>query len=148
MKRIFALLLVVLTAQVSYSQKKEFGWLIGTWRMKDKNIVESWTVDNDGKSLKGVSIKVVGSSSTVLEETKLIFSGNSFFYIPDVAGEQDPVEFHISFFNENSFVAENPKHDFPKVIRYRHVIKDDKEFIEAAIEGDGKSIPYSFEKIR
>ena len=140
--------LVMVFATTSLAQKKEFGWLIGTWKLKDKNVFETWSLAEDGKSLNGVSMKMNGTESTILEETKLIFSGNSFYYVPDVAGDQDPVDFHISSFDEISFVAENPKHDFPKLIRYKLVKKDGKEFIEAAIEGDGKVIPYNFEKVR
>jgi hypothetical protein len=137
-----------LLSNVTHAQKKEFGWLVGTWKLKDKNIFETWLIAEDGKSLNGVSMKMIGTESTILEETKVIFSGNSFHFIPDVAGDQDPVDFHISTYDETSFVAENPKHDFPKVIRYKLVKKDGKEFIDAAIEGDGKVIPYSFEKVR
>jgi hypothetical protein len=150
MKRNSVLLIAAITliASSAYAQKKEFGWLIGTWKLKDKNIFETWSLDKDGKSLNGLSMKIVGSESTILEEMKVIFSGNSFYYIPDVAGDQDPVDFYISSFDEKGFVAENPKHDFPKLIRYKFVKVGDKEFIEAAIEGGGKVIPYNFEKVR
>lgn len=135
-------------ATTTQAQKKEFGWLIGTWKLKDKTIHETWSLGEDGKSLNGISMKVNGTEATVLEEIKLIFSGNSFYYIPDVAGDQDPVDFHITSFDETGFVAENPNHDFPKLIRYKLIKRDDREFLEAAIEGDGKVIPYTFEKIR
>ena len=148
MKTLLALILTIFLFNYSDAQKKEFGWLIGKWKLKDKNVFESWTLADDGKSLNGLSIKINGNESTILEETKLIFSGNSFYYIPDVAGDQDPVDFPISSFDETSFVAENPAHDFPKLIRYKLIKKDGKEFIEAAIEGDGKVIPYTFEKVR
>lgn len=145
---IVALVACLIFASSSRAQKAEFGWLIGTWKLKDKNIFETWSLDKDGKSLNGVSMKVIGSESTLLEETRLIFSGNSFFYVPDVAGDQDPVHFEITFHDDRSFIAENLKHDFPKLIRYRLVTEGDKQFIEAAIEGDGKKIPYRFEKVR
>ncbi|HEY0652666.1 MAG TPA: hypothetical protein VGD65_06040 [Chryseosolibacter sp.] len=144
----FFILILSILALAAFGQKKEFGWIIGTWKLKEKDIVEIWNVSEDGKSLNGFSMKMTGAESTLLEETKLIFSGNSFYYIADVAGDQDPVDFPISSYDEVSFVAENPSHDFPKVIRYRLIKKDGKEFIEASIEGDGKVIPYHFEKIR
>lgn len=147
-KTLLTLVLTAIFVTTSLGQKKEFSWLIGTWKLKDKNIFETWSLADDGKSLKGASFKMDGTESTILEETKLIFSGNSFYYIADVTGDQDPVDFPISKYDDISFVAENPKHDFPKVIRYKFVKKDGKEFIEAAIEGDGKVIPYNFEKVR
>lgn len=139
--------LIVLTSS-SFAQQKEFGWLIGSWKLKEKNIVESWSVDEDGKSLKGMSMKVNGNETTILEETKLISKEGMFYYVADVSGKQGAIDFKIASFDASGFVSENPAHDFPKLIRYRYVKKDDKEFIEAAIEGDGKVIPYYFEKVR
>lgn len=135
-------------ASSSVAQQKEFGWLIGTWKLKDKNVFEKWSLADDGKSLNGVSMKVNGNESTILEETKVVYKEGSFYYVADVSGAQGPINFKISTSDETSFISENPNHDFPKVIRYKFVKKDGKEFIEAAIEGDGKVIPYNFEKVR
>lgn len=130
------------------AQHNDFAWLVGTWKLKDKPIIETWTVDADGKTLNGISMKVEGSQSTVLEETRIIFSGNSYYYIADVAGEQDPVDFGFTHHDSTSFVAENPKHDFPKVIRYTFVRREGKDYIEASVSGGDKSIPYVFERVR
>lgn len=143
-----SLAICMLLSSAAFAQKEEFGWLIGTWKLKEKNIIESWSIDEDGKSLKGVSMKVSGNESTILEETKLISKEGKFYYVADVSGKQGAIDFKISSFDASGFVSENPAHDFPKLIRYRYVKKDDKEFIEAAIEGDGKVIPYYFEKVR
>jgi len=43
---------------------------------------------------------------------------------------------------DNSFVCENPQHDFPKKISY---LKEGNK-IKATISGDGKSFDYLFEK--
>jgi hypothetical protein len=142
------IILVLISANSSVAQKKEFGRLIGTWKLKGENVFETWTLADDGKSLNAVSKRINGTQSSTPEETKLVFKKNSFYYIPDVTGEQGPVDFKITSFDENGFVAENPNHDFPKLIRYKFVTKDGKEFIEAAIEGDGKVIPYDFEKVQ
>jgi hypothetical protein len=147
-KLVLSVIAIAFFVSDNFAQKKEFAWLIGTWKLKDKNIIERWELADDGKSLTGVSMKMNGNESTLLEETKLVFSGNSFYYVADVAGDQDPVDFQISVYDETSFVAENPEHDFPKAVRYRYIVRDNKEFLEAAIEGDGKVIPYTFEKIR
>ena len=50
--------------------------------------------------------------------------------------------------DERSFVAENPEHDFPKLIRYKLLKKRDGEFLEAVIEGNGKVIPYRFQRLK
>lgn len=148
MKTTLATILFLLMTAPLFGQKKEFAWLIGTWKLKDKNIVETWSLDKDGRSLKGVSMKVNGNESTILEETRLVYKNNSFYYVADITGNQGAIDFKISSFDQTSFISENPKHDFPKLIRYRYIMRDNKEFIEAAIEGGGKVIPYNFEKVQ
>jgi hypothetical protein len=148
MKKIVTVCVLILTSGVLNAQHKEFSWLKGSWKIANKNMFETWEVAADGKTLNGSSYKISASDTTMLERTKIAFKGNSLFYIADVAGNNAPVEFAITWFNDVSFVAENPRHDFPKLIRYKLVDSNGKQFIHAAIEGDGKVIPYIFEKVR
>lgn len=137
----------LLTLAVS-AQKKEFGWLCGTWKMKNKNVFETWKVSPDDKSLEGFSFQTKGVDTTGMERIRLVFEQDAFYYIPDVAGDQSAVKFMITTYTTDSFVAENPQHDFPKIIRYHLIRKENKDFIEASIEGNGKVIPYSFERLK
>lgn len=149
MKNIFLLAAVVMFSHgVLRAQTKPFSWLVGTWKMSEKNVYEQWHLNADGVTLNGSSYKLKGSDTTLLEQTKIIINGNSIMYVADVAGDQHPVEFRVVSSDEVGFVAENPKHDFPKIIRYKHVMRDTREFIYASIEGDGKILPYIFERIR
>jgi hypothetical protein len=139
------ILFLVIGAQ---AQKKEFGWLIGTWKLKDKNIFETWKVGADSKTLEGFSFRIKESDTVAMEKIRFTYDGTSYHYIPEVAGPQDEVDFKITRHDSNSFVAENPQHDFPKVIRYTFIRKSNVDCIEAAIEGDGKVIPYIYERIK
>jgi hypothetical protein len=130
------------------SQQQDFQWLAGTWKLDGKNIYEVWQLSEADKILEGRSFIVKDYDTVVTEMITIQFYNGSFHYIPDVAGDQPPVDFTFTSHNDNSFVAENPKHDFPKLIRYRYVKKDGQERIEAAIEGNGKVIPYSFIKLK
>src|SRR6187431_3208372 len=50
MKKSFLILLLnAAIALAAHSQQKEFGWLKGTWKLKDKPIYEFWKVSADGK---------------------------------------------------------------------------------------------------
>jgi hypothetical protein len=153
MKSLIITSATVLIAFCTFGQKKEFGWLIGTWRMEGKNIVEIWNVSNDKVSLDGMSgtsnaeVSKDGHVMNIQEQFSLVKSGSEFFYVPKV-GDQDPVEFHITSYSTTCFVAENPSHDFPKIIRYNFVQKDGEDYIDASIEGDGKVIPYHFKRVR
>jgi hypothetical protein len=143
------LLLVLLpgSLHILNAQHKEFHWLVGTWKMKDRAIVEKWSIAKDGKTLNGISYRVKGSDTTVTEEIKLLEKDHTFYYVPDVAGDQGPVDFKITHQDAASFVAENPDHDFPKLIRYTFVRSDASDSIEATIEGNGKMIHYTFVRL-
>lgn len=148
MRTTLCIFILIITVANVTAQKKEFAWLEGTWKLKDKQVFEVWVVGKDGRSLDGVSYKVKGADTVITERTKFIQKEDSFYYIPDVPENQAPVEFRITSAGANGFVAENPKHDFPKLIRYNFYRKDGRDFIDAAIEGDGKVIPYAFERFK
>lgn len=129
------------------AQQNDFKWLVGTWKIEGKDIFEVWKAQGS-RDFEGRSFLVKGTDTVVTETISLKFFNASFHYIPDVAGDQPPIDFRITSSDSHSFVAENPQHDFPKVIRYRYVIKDHTDFIEAVIEGNGKIIPYTFRKLK
>jgi hypothetical protein len=119
-----------------------FKWLNGSWLMKKKNgsaIMESWTVINDS-SLAGESLNLSPTGeSSVSESLQLVYRNKEFFYISAVKGQNngEAVKFKITSHSENGFVAENPKHDFPKRITYKLINKDS---IYAFIDG-GPALP-------
>jgi hypothetical protein len=133
----------LIVSSTLFGQQNEFGWLIGTWQ-ENENSFEVWK--DEGNFLSGSSYKIdKARNKTVTEEIKLIKKGNDFYYVPDVAGPQGPIEFKITSFDKNSFIAENPAHDFPKKIIYKKI--NDQQ-LEATISGGSKSISYSFKKIK
>ena len=148
MKHIFLFLITVCLAKVACAQQTEFSWLIGSWKLKDKNVFEVWQKETGSNTLQGKSYKIVGRDTVILEKIQLVKKDQSFFYVPDAAENQKPVEFKITSYSKHSFVAENPDHDFPKLIRYKYLRKDNNEFIQAAIEGNGKTIPYDFQRVK
>jgi hypothetical protein len=147
MKILFSVLCLALVHPVA-AQQKEFSWLVGRWKIQDKNEFEEWSPGDDHKSLHGISYRVNGTDTTTTEEIKIIFSDDAFFYVPDVAGSQEAVMFKIIKHDVKSFVAENPAHDFPKTIRYVFNRKENSEWLHATIEGDGKKISYTFVRVK
>lgn len=130
----------------SAAQHKEFSWLLGTWKLKDKNVYEIWKVADDRKTLEGISFRIKDGDTTVMEKIRFTYDGQYYHYVPDVPQNVKPVDFKITRYTAEGFVAENPQHDFPKLIRYQFIRRENGEFIEASIEGNGKVIPYHFEK--
>jgi len=126
-----------------FGQQSEFRWLIGTWQ-EAKYSFEIWKDEGTFLSASAYQIDHQSGNKVVSEEIKLVKKGNDFYYVPDVAGPQGPIEFRITSFDENSFTAENPEHDFPKKIIYKRT----GELLEATISGGSKSISYSFKKVK
>jgi hypothetical protein len=142
---LFASLFLVIS--VTFAQQQRFGWLSGTWKMKDKPVYEEWKPAQDG-TLLGFSYRVKGADTVAMEQIKLTYDGSRYHYIPDVAGDQGAVDFVITPSGKQGFIAENPTHDFPKVIRYQLVQRGNVDFIEASIEGNGKVIVYEYERVK
>jgi hypothetical protein len=148
MKIILIVCFALLSAGSGLAQRKEFPWLVGTWKVKDKNEFERWTTHGEENSLTGKVFQVRGADTLITEVISLTFYEGAFHYVPDVAGPQEGVDFTITKYDDSSFVAENPKHDFPKIIRYKWIQGQKAKAIEAAIEGNGKVIAYRFEKLK
>jgi len=127
-----------------FGQQKEFGWLIGTWQ-DAKYSFEVWKDEGSFLSATAYQIDHQSGNKNVNEEIKLIKKGNDFYYVPDVAGPQGPVEFKIISFDRNSFTAENPDHDFPKKIIYKKI---NEQQLEATISGGNRSMNYVFKKVK
>lgn len=142
------LVLSLLLAAAAQAQQKEFSWLIGTWKLKDKNVFETWKISADKKTLEGYSFRVKKGDTLAMEKIRFTYDGASYHYTPDVSGPQGEVDFKITKYDGSSFVAENPQHDFPKVIRYKFIRRNEVDYIEAAIEGNGKVIPYNYERVK
>lgn len=145
MKKLAALAMLSLLLTEGRAQVQDFQWLIGRWKLGDRNIYEVWK-QADGQ-LIGEAFEVKGSDTIVTEVISLQFYKNAFHYIPDVAGDQPAIDFVITSSDNTGFVAENPNHDFPKKIVYQYSSEDKQEKINAVIEGGGKSISYSFHKV-
>lgn len=124
-------------------QKNEFGWLLGTWQDENKMSFEVWIDQGHFFSGSAYSVDQAGRK-TLTEEIRLIRKGNDFYYVPDVAGPQGPVAFKITSLDHNSFIAENPDHDFPQRITYQNV----DARLEATVSGGSRLIRYHYRKIK
>src|SRR5688500_765653 len=146
MNKLAALALLSLLLNEGSGQLLTFRWLIGLWKLGDRNIYEMWRQGDD--QLIGEAFEVSGGDTAVTEVISLQFYKNAYHYIPDVAGDQPAIDFIITSADSTGFVAENPNHDFPKKIIYKYSSGDKQEKINAVIEGGGRSISYSFLKVK
>ncbi len=136
-----ALLLLSFTGKKELINVKSFGWLEGSWGMKTKRgtITEAWKITHDSLMVGNSKMINLNGEERILENLELVFSGGQYYYVSAVNGQNggEQVKFTITSYNEKSFVAENPQHDFPKRITYNLINNDS---IHAFIDG-GPAMP-------
>ena len=123
--------------------------LQGTWQMKTSKgiLYEGWQKIND-TLLQGGSYKIKEHDTIFLERVSLKLTPDGIFYVPVVEeNNMQPVNFKLTSHNNNSFLFENPEHDFPKRVIYELITKDS---IHAYIDGginSAKRSDYFYTKI-
>ncbi len=124
---------------------KKLQWLVGNWNRTSvkpgKSGFEEWKRINEYE-LSGRGISMTGTDTTFIEKIGMIMKDNHIYYTADVPENKSVVFFKITELTPNGFTCENPDHDFPKKIVYK--LEGNK--MTAVISGDGKSIPYTFER--
>ena len=123
-------------SEKNFEQLEKMNWLIGNWenKMDDGILSETWKKENDS-TFSGKSYFIVNSKDTVHSETIILTQlNNQLIYSPTVKGQNndESVDFKLSSESENTFVFENPKHDYPQKIVYKKV---DENSLIATISG-------------
>ena len=154
MKKTLFLLSILCAIEIAHSQSalqnanedfKKLDWLEGTWTRQElkpgRTGYESWQKISTTE-WKGTGVNLKGTDTAFVEKLKLIMKDETIYYVADIADNKELVYFKLTAITQNSFVCENPQHDFPKKIAYQ---KEGKK-LRATISGDGKSFDYLFEK--
>lgn len=106
---------------------KKLYTLVGTWKMNTKRgaVCEEWKkVNKNYLQSKGYMIR--GKDTILSERIALTNTKEGVFYtstVEDQNGKQ-PIAFKMTASENNEFVFENPKHDFPKRIVYKLISAD------------------------
>lgn len=102
----------------------DVSWLAGRWEMTtpEGTVFEQWNLAA-GESLAGVGGFVKGKDTMISETISLESRGTDLLYIPTVKGQNNdqPVTFTLTTASGDSFVFENPTHDFPQAITYKRM---------------------------
>jgi hypothetical protein len=121
-------------------------WLAGKWQqtIKEGTLFENWTMAT-ADSMAGVSGLINGKDTLVTERIALTFREGAMIYSPTVNGQNNnqPIPFKLTRSTADSFIFENPAHDFPSVISYVRINTDS---MIATISGNpgGKPMSESF----
>lgn len=128
---------------------EKFELLIGQWEgIQGSGIYhEEWN-KSDKNELKGKAYMIKKGEILNTEILKIHEDSIGIFYTADVSHNTAPVSFKLTFQNENSFVFENPEHDFPKKITYEFENNNKlKATVEASNNGKIKKIEYNLRRI-
>jgi len=101
--------------------------LEGTWKMNTRRgaICEEWKKVN-ANHLQNRGYRVNGTDTVINERVALTNTENGIYYTSTVEDQnnQKPIAFKMSRAEGNTFVFENPDHDYPKRIVYQLIGAD------------------------
>lgn len=125
--------------------------ILGKWQSQRKQGVmyEEWIHENDS-TLRGRAWIEKEGKEYPGETILLQLREGRVQYIPTVANHNDnkPVPFTLVQVEGNSFIFENPDHDFPQRIVYTTLSADSLyAFIEGNAEGVQKKVEFPFRRV-
>lgn len=101
----------------------ELRWLLGEWKADGGQTVfhESWT-ERGLHTFEGSGIERTKTDGAIKgsEVLRLLEMAGEVFYVSKVAHNTLPIAFRLTGCEQGRFVFENPAHDFPRVLEYRH----------------------------
>lgn len=122
---------------------EKFAWLPYRWILTNgktgQSGVEYWQ-KTSSVELRGTGATLKGKDTLFVERLRILVDGNAIYYVAVVPENKKPVRFRLTDISSDSFVFENPEHDFPKRIVYQLSGKK----LRATVAGNGKSIDYWF----
>jgi hypothetical protein len=125
---------------MGYSQNKsdmeKLSWIVDRWVSSngESTSYEHWEKVSE-TMFTGSSETVKNGDTLFSEKLKIEFTDGNIYYVADVKHNPEPVKFKLISFSESEAVFENPEHDFPQKITYKHVEGN----LHASIEGPGKN---------
>jgi hypothetical protein len=117
-------------------------FLEGNWKGESgkATIEERWT-DAAGGTMLGVSRTLVEGKTVAFEFLRIEAREDGVFYVAQPGG-RPPTEFELTRTSASEAVFENPRHDHPKIIRYRL----EHDALVAELEGDEGRQEFRFRK--
>jgi len=128
----------------SYSQEIFPYFLEGKWKVEGQESYEEWTKHGDN-FLKGISYTLKNGKFRLSEYLDIKLINKEVYYVPSVIGQNYNQEIRFKLRKvDNSYIFENPLHDFPKVILYKFYNQDTLEIVVS----DGANKKFSYRLIK
>ncbi len=134
------------------SPLQKLRWLVGTWRRETSKSIstETWRRLSDRTfEGEGVRLSTASGDTAFTESLRIVEMQGETFYLAKVAENPYPVAFKLTSFDSAQAVFENPDHDFPQRITYRHPASDSLTVLVAGdVQGKPRVIRFRFSKVK
>lgn len=141
MRKIVLFSLMIVLSSCARIQLTELNFLVGTWKMEDKDQFEVWERTSANK-ISGFTYKIVNNDKTITETLLIKKMAESIIYeatVPD-QNEGKTIQFVLNKKNDSLFSFENKLHDFPTKIQYKKI--DDRKLLVSVKGSDGNGFSY------
>lgn len=140
------IIMLISSAPQTLAQTLFPSFLEGTWKMENRDIYESWTIQDDG-SMTGTSYRLVNGEENTTEYLEMSMRDDKIIYTATVPSQNEGkgIEFILHQPDEKTFSFENPDHDFPKKIIYQK--RSDSEIYVTVSDGGNQGFAYTMKKV-
>lgn len=156
----FIILSVILLffGKITFAQESEdrdlienLSWLQGRWAniSPESQFYETWEAVSE-KEYSAFSFLMINGDTAFSEKISLRIIDNDLFYIVNAGNQNDgeAVSFKLISDAGGEFIFENPEHDFPQRIIYRHAPPDSLYArIEGMVEGKLRQEDFPMKRI-
>ena len=124
---------------------KQSDFLLGTWKMEDKEQYEVWEKNKEG-NLQGYSYKMQDDRKKRMESLSIKKEDHQIIYealVPN-QNEGQAIPFVLNTELKDLLSFENEQHDFPKKIQYQKI--SEQEILVKVLGAEGKGFSYKIFK--
>lgn len=129
-------LLIFMSMSYAQSDMEKLSWIVDRWVSTDgeSTTCEHWETVSE-TLFTGGSETTKNGDTVFAEKLKIEVIDGNIYYVADVSHNPAPVKFKLTLLTESEAVFENPEHDFPQKISYKHSDGN----LHASIEGPDKA---------
>lgn len=141
--RVFAGVMLLSLVSTAHGDLSALQWLAGCWTQdgRDAGSVEQWTAPAGGTML-GMNRIVSGGRTVAFEYMRIEVDEDNLIEFIALPSGQETARFKMVSMKEHEIVFENPEHDFPTRIIYKHLSDDS---LLGRIEGIDRGTPRTVE---
>jgi hypothetical protein len=142
----FLVLVFILPSVTLNAQPVLPTFLDGTWKIENSEIYEMWELISD-RTMTGQSFRVREGEQVITEYLEIKQINEQIIYTATVLNQNDGagIEFVLSQPDSQTWIFENPDHDFPKKILYQKR-SSDVVYVEVSDGGD-RGFAYTMHRV-